>query len=86
MNELEMEVGRLFGASSFYIYQFVKHNPNVTSLDIEIETGLSQGCVQSNLVKLRESKVLTYNLVKKRNGNKLHIYKANEEKETWKLH
>jgi DNA-binding transcriptional regulator GbsR (MarR family) len=85
MSELELEIGRTLGASSFLIYQFIKFNPGVTHLEIQIETGLSQNCVSQCLKKLKETNVLKY---KTRSAGyvKSSQYSENKEKETWKFH
>lgn len=84
MNELEMEIGRSLGASSFFIYQFIKANPGATSRDIQVETGLSENCVQSCLVKLRETNVVESKL--QPGASRWKVYKENKERETWKFH
>lgn len=85
MNELEMEIGRTFGASTFFIYQTIKHNPNVSAKDIAVETGLSETCIQAALVRLRESHVVKFTMSKY--GNRKEIkYSDNEEKQSWKFH
>lgn len=84
MTELEMEIGRLLGASAFFIYQTIKHNPGFTARDIEIETGLSENCVQKTLQRLRECKAVNFRL--KPGTSKTQLYSPNEERETWKFH
>lgn len=83
MSELEMEIGRTLGASCFFIYQTIKHNPGATSIDIEMETGLSKYCVLGNLKKLVETGVLNETL--KPGHSRLKAYRENQ-KETWKFH
>lgn len=85
MNELEMQIGRILGASCFFIYQTVKANPNFSARDVQIETGLSENCVCSSLAKLRLSKVLERKRRTESNLDKTFLYKENKEKETWKL-
>lgn len=85
ISELEMEIGRTLGASCFLVYQFIKHNPGVTSNEIHIETGLSKNCVWTSLNKLKDT-----NVVKVREKlvgyNKNHLFSHNEEQQTWKFH
>lgn len=73
MNELELDIGRKFGASCFYIYMFVRHNPNCTSIDIETETGLSSACIRTNLLKLEETSAIEGTL--KLGHSRLRVFK-----------
>lgn len=85
MSELELEIARTLGASAFLIHQFVKNNPNATSTEIQIETGLSENCVWTNLNKLKSTNVLQFS--KKQYSNyKRKVYRENEDRQEWKFH
>lgn len=86
MSELEMEIGRTLGASCFFIYQTVKHNPNVTAKELECETGLSKTCIDNSLRKLYETGVLERKMPEKGPAPRPYLYKENDRKETWKFH
>lgn len=85
MNELEMEIGRTLGSSAFFIYQFIKNNPRVTSKDIQCETGLSEHCVWMTLNKLKDTNVVRFS-ERVAGYRKSKMYVENEAKETWKFH
>lgn len=84
MSEMEMILGRNFGASYFFVYQTIKHNPNITARHIEIETGLSESCVQKVLTVLRETNVVKYTRSGCRGGGASYNYKENEMGQ-WRL-
>lgn len=88
MLELELEIARTLGASSFLIYQFIKHNPGSRVIDIQTETGLSEYCVWQNLTKLKDCNIVHYKEVKvvKRQTTRAKEFRENEERETWKFH
>lgn len=88
MSELELEIARQLGASSFLIFQFIKHNPCSNVRTIEIETGLSTYCVWQSLQKLKECNIVKYKENKQSNGHNTRWkeFKENSEKETWKFH
>jgi predicted transcriptional regulator len=56
MNSFELV--QIYGASTFVVYKFLEENPNVTVLDIQLETGLSDNCIKNCLEKLMRAKLL----------------------------
>lgn len=84
MNEMEMEIGRNFGASAFYIYQTIKHNPKVSLKELEVETGMTDRQIKVHLKNLFECKIITKEtaMVKRCYG---YRYSSNEQKEQWIL-
>ncbi len=55
----ELEIGRTLGPSSYYIYSVYKNENWFTIRDVEITTGLSHTCVETNVKKLLETGLLT---------------------------
>lgn len=86
MSELEMEIGRNFGASCFYVYQTIKHNPGLDRLGLEVETGLSTNCVWKCLTILRDINAVNCKLKIAGNRKEYKDYRENEDKELWQLH
>lgn len=82
MSELEIEIGRTLGASCFFIYQVIKDRRDFSVIDVEIETGLSNYCVWTNLKRMSEKNIIVKG---ERSGPKFLVYKPNNAKETWKL-
>jgi hypothetical protein len=80
MTEHELQIARCLGASSFLIYTFIKNHPGASKRDIEIETGLSENCVGTNLIKLKETNVVEFELQWKK-----PLYKENKNIGTWRL-
>jgi len=85
MSELELEIGRFFGGSSFFLYQVIKHNPKSSLKDLQIETGLSDRSLKDLLRYLTDSNIITRERVFLR-YTKGFIYSSNDAKETWSLH
>jgi hypothetical protein len=86
MNELEMEIGRNFGSSCFFVYQAIKHQPGLDAIGIQVETGLSPTCVWKCLTILRETNIVNCSMKVAGNRKEYSNYKENNSKETWKLH
>lgn len=84
MSELEIEIGKTLGASAFFVYQYVKHNPGATQNMICIDLGLSTETVHRVMINLVDTKVVTQ--LEKRSETRARKYKENEAKETWKFH
>lgn len=85
MSELEMEIGRTLGASSFFIYQTIKHMAKVSVVDLEAETGLTHKSIKIHIKNLLECGIITRERVFLRHCNG-YIYTAVKETETWKFH
>lgn len=85
MTELEMQIGRTLGASSFFIFQTIKANPNVTLRDIMMETELSPGCVETAVAKLKASNIVERQM-QVIGPTRQYLYKENKAYETWKFH
>lgn len=77
MTERELDIARNFGASTFLVFQVIKHKAGLDALGIEIETGLSTYTVWKCLAVLRDLKVVTY---KSRAGTRGYVdYRQNVE-------
>jgi predicted transcriptional regulator len=63
ITENDLEVGRKFGASSFFIYQILKYRPHLTTIDLVIETGLSKSCINNSLSNLLASGLIDRKLI-----------------------
>jgi predicted transcriptional regulator len=85
ITEKEMEIGRSFGATAFYIYQTVKCNPNSSLTQIEAETGMTDRRIKIYLKTLVDCGMLT------RERRRLvhstgYVYSCNQEQSLWKFH
>lgn len=78
MTEQEFEIGRQFGAGAFFVYQTIKQMPNCTARELEIETGLSDSCIQTQLKLLREVGLINNKLM--RGSSRTQLYSINVEK------
>lgn len=79
MSDLEMEIGRTFGSSCFFVYQAIKFNPGLDAVGIQAETGLSPTCVWKCLVTLREENFIRYNLKVAGNRKEYRDYRINSK-------
>ena len=61
MNELELEIARQLGASSFLVYSVLKNKGDLTRRDLEIECGMSEDGILRTVKKLEEDKIITRN-------------------------
>jgi predicted transcriptional regulator len=84
MSDLEMEIGRTLGPAAFFIYQYIKHNPGSTQIEMQTGLGLSWCTVRRLLIALEETKVINHTL--KVGQSRTREYRENGAKETWKFH
>jgi DNA-binding MarR family transcriptional regulator len=85
VSEFEMEVGRKFGATAFFIYQALKCNPNSSIKDLEIETGMHEKIIRAHLKNMELTGLLTkeQKFLRYCRG---YVYKIKEEGETYATH
>lgn len=85
MDESEMKIGRLFGATPFFIYQSIKHAPFSSCRDLEEDTGISDRSIQQYLRQLVSCNILVKG-EEVVNNCRVYVYTSNEDKSAWILH
>lgn len=85
MNDLEIEIGRTFGASAFFLYKILESNNRLTVRDLEMESGISDKALKYLLKLMTDTGILTreYGYLRYAKG---YRYSINKDKSEWKLH
>ena len=76
LSEKELDVGRKFGTTCFFVYQLVKSFPNITRREVETETGLSHNSVYLSLKTLLELGLLE----RTKKPHQFYVYRIVQEK------
>jgi predicted DNA-binding transcriptional regulator len=85
MNNLEVDIGRQYGASCFFIYQVIKSHSEIDLIALEAETGMSHRQIRDHVKSMVSYQILTRKLVVI-GGIRRYMYSVNEDKQEWKLH
>lgn len=84
MSETEIQLGRLLGASAFFIYQTLRTTPEASMIELEQSTNLSLKTVRAHLKSLIELNVVTKREVFEE-ARECFVYTSNEDLNSWRL-
>lgn len=84
MLQLELEIARQLGASAFLVHAVLKNRSNLTRRELEIETGLSDKCIQTTTQKMVDAGIVFKHQTHLGKNVKLNRYSLNDSLE-WRL-